>query len=143
MTFVLDASVALTWLLQDGSTKDTAYAFAVLNAFGASSANAEVPVTWGLEIANVVSRCETKELLTTAQTSAYLDLLKELPIEPDPDTYSCALGATLELARRYGLSSYDASYLELALRRGLPLATLDRNLAKATLRAGVKRFEAH
>jgi predicted nucleic acid-binding protein len=141
VTFVLDASVALTWLLRDASAKDTAYAFAVLKALGGPDASAEVPVTWGLEIANVVARCEAKELLTAAQTSAYLELLQDVAIEADADTYACALGATLELARRYGLSSYDASYLELALRRGLPLASLDKDLTKAAQRAGVKRFE--
>jgi predicted nucleic acid-binding protein len=140
MTFVLDASVALTWLLQDDSTEDTPYAFAVLQSFGTTQTHAEVPVTWGLEISNVVSRCEAKGVLTAAQTSAYLDLLRELPIAADSDTCDCALGTTLELSRRYGLSSYDASYLELALRHGLPLASLDRDLNKAAIHAGVKRF---
>jgi predicted nucleic acid-binding protein len=140
MTFVLDASVALTWLLQDGSAEDAPYAFEVLQAFGTAQAHAEVPITWGLEIANVVARCEAKRILTTAQTSAYLDLLRELPIAADADTYDRAFGTTLELARRYGLSSYDASYLELALRHGLPLASLDRDLQKAAVHAGVKLF---
>ena len=142
MTFVLDASVALTWLLRDASTRDTAYAFAILKTLGVPDASAEVPVTWSLEIANVVARCEAKETVTALQTSAYLEVLRDVPIEPDADTHAFALGATLELARRYGLSSYDASYLELALRRGLPLASLDKDLTKAARRAGVKRFQA-
>lgn len=65
-----------------------------------------------------------------------------LNITADPATVSHALPETLNLARRYKLSCYDAAYLELALRAGLPLATLDADLEKAAKKAGVKRFEA-
>jgi predicted nucleic acid-binding protein len=61
-------------------------------------------------------------------------------IDVDPATFAQALSDTLQLARRYKLSSYDASYLELALRLGMPLATLDEDLQKAAKKAGVKRF---
>ncbi len=134
--------MALTWLLRDASAKDSVYAVDVLKALGAAAACAEVPTTWGLDVSNVVSRCEARAILSAAQTGSFLDLIKDLPIEPDPDTDACALSSTLELARRSGLSSYDAAYLDLALRRSLPLASLDRDLNRAATQAGVKLFEA-
>lgn len=67
-------------------------------------------------------------------------MLACMPIHTDDSTSSHALADTLHLARRYRLSSYDASYLELALRLGRPLATLDADLAKAARKAGVKKF---
>jgi len=68
-------------------------------------------------------------------------MLAGLAIEPDPATFENALSSTLQLARRYGLSAYDASYLELALRAGLPLATLDGDLVQVARKAGVRLFQ--
>jgi predicted nucleic acid-binding protein len=137
---VLDASVTLSWLLGDGKPSDRAYADGVLEALRSPDLRALVPITWGLEIANVIARAESRELVTEAQSEVFLDMLSCLSVQEDPATYAHALTDTLYLARRYGLSSYDASYLELSLRAGLPLATLDVDLAKAARRAGVKRF---
>ena len=137
---VLDVSVALSWLLADGKPADRAYVDGVLDALRSPDLRALVPVTWGLEIANVVARAEARDLVTEAQSEVFLDMLSCLAIQTDPATSVHALTDTLYLARRYGLSSYDATYLELALRAGLPLATLDVDLAKAARRAGVKRF---
>jgi predicted nucleic acid-binding protein len=67
-------------------------------------------------------------------------MLADVDIEADSATFVHVLSDTLQLARRYNLSAYDASYLELALRRGVPLATLDEDLQKAAKKAGVKRF---
>lgn len=141
--FVLDASVTMSWLLGDARPSDRSYADAVLDALRAPDALACVPVTWGLEIANVVARAEARGLVEEAQSEAFLEMLSSTAIRPDDATFARALTDTLHLARRYGLSSYDASYLELALRDGLPLATLDTDLAKAARRAGVKRFGRH
>ena len=140
--FVLDASVTMSWLLSDGKPADRAYARAVLEALKASATHADVPVTWGLEAANVIARAEARGLLSEAQSEAFLEMLGSAPIRVDEATFSKSLADTLHLARRHGLSSYDASYLELALRTGLPLATLDRDLANAARKAGVKRFKA-
>ena len=140
--FVLDASVAMSWLLSDGKPADRSYAGAVLEALKAPATRAAVPVTWGLEVANVIARAEASNLLSEAQSEAFLEMLGNAPIQADDATFPKALTDTLHVARRYGLSSYDASYLELALRSGLPLATLDTDLAKATRKAGVKRFTA-
>lgn len=142
MKFVLDASVALSWLLGDTKAADRKLAQSVLDALKDPAALAVVPVTWGLEVANVLARGEAKAVLTEAQSEAFLEMLTAAPIQADDATFSHALTDTLHLARRYRLSAYDASYLELALRAGLPLATLDQALAGAARKAGVKRFPA-
>lgn len=138
MSFVLDNSVTMRWFFGDGKPRELAYATRVLDAM--KDANALVPVTWGLEASNVLARAEAKGLVTEARSEAFLEMLNGLDIEADPATFPQALTETLQLARRYRLSAYDASYLELSLRTNLPLATLDEALQKAAKKAGVKRF---
>lgn len=99
-----------------------------------------MPATWGLEVANVIARAEAKALVTEARSGAFLEMLGDVDIEVDAATFAHVLSDTLQLARRYRLSAYDASYLELALRLGIPLATLDEDLQKAAKKAGVKLF---
>ena len=140
MNFVLDASVAMCWLFLDGKPAERAYAVKVLAAMRQAETSALVPVTWGLEVANVITRAEAKGLLREVQSEAFLELLEAMDIGADRATFSRALSDTLQIARRYRLSAYDASYLELAIREGLPLATLDDDLQKAARKAGVKRF---
>lgn len=139
MSFVLDNSVAMCWLLNDGRPAHIAYAEDVLKALLATTAT--VPGLWALEAANVVAKAETKGLATEDRTRAFASALARLPFVIDDETARHALGETLNLARRYKLSAYDAAYLELAVRKGLPLATLDADLAKAAKKAGVRRFE--
>ena len=139
MSFVLDNSVAMCWLLNDGRPADVAYALKVLDALKQTAAT--VPGLWALEAANVVVKAEAKGLVTEARTQVFAATLMRLNITTDTATANHALSDTLNLARRYKLSAYDAAYLELALRRGLPLATLDADLEKAARKAGVKRFE--
>ena len=138
MSFVLDNSVAMRWFFGDGSARDLAYAGRVLDAM--KTDEAVVPGLWGLEVANVLSRAEFSGLVSEARSEVFIGMLQRLDISVDPATPAHALGATLQLARRHKLSTYDAAYLELALRAGLPLATLDEKLLKAARRAGVKRF---
>lgn len=138
--FVLDASVTMSWLLGDGRSADRVYADAVLDALADSGSTARVPMTWALEVSNVLARAEAKGVVDEAQSEAFLEMLSAVAVQPDDATFARALTDTLHLARRYGLSSYDASYLELALRAGLPLATLDADLSKAARKAGVRRF---
>jgi predicted nucleic acid-binding protein len=102
-----------------------------------------VPSLLALEIANVVAKLESKGVISEADSQRYIALLGRLNIITDQETAAHALGDTLNLARRYRLSAYDAAYLELALRTGLPLATLDANLAKAATTAGVPIFGTH
>ena len=138
MSFVLDNSVTMRWFFGDGKPQELAYAAKVLDALKVT--NAIVPVTWGLEVANVIARAEAKSLVTEARSGAFLALLEDVDIDVDAATFVQALSGTLQLARRYKLSAYGASYLDLALRRGLPLATLDEDLHKAAKKAGVKKF---
>ena len=139
MRLVLDASVTMSWLLADGKASDRHYARGILEAMKSPDTVAEVPLTWGLEIANVLAKAEARGFVTEAQSEAFLEMLAGIRIHTDVTTLSRSLTDVLHLARRYRLSSYDASYLELALRNGLPLATLDTDLAKAARKSGVRR----
>jgi len=90
----------------------------------------------------VIARSEAKGIVTEAQSEGFLAMLSAAPIAIDGTTAAHALSETLQLARRYRLSSYDASYLELAMRAGLPLSTPDEALKKAAIKAGVKLLKA-
>lgn len=138
MSFVLDASVALLWLVPETNAAGVAYADAALEALKESQAM--VPSLLALEVANVVAKVEFKGLVSEADSQRFITLLGRLNLVVDQATASQALGDTLNLARRYKLSAYDAAYLELALRKSLPLATLDAGLAKAARSAGVSLF---
>jgi len=138
VSFVLDNSVTMRWFFGDGKPQELAYADKILDAMKKTSAH--VPVTWGLEVANVIAKAEAKGFVTEARSEAFLEMLEGIDIEADATTFAHAVSDTLQLARRYKLSAYDASYLELALRMGLPLATLDEDLQKAAKKAGVKKF---
>ncbi|MHB8743157.1 MAG: type II toxin-antitoxin system VapC family toxin [Sulfuricaulis sp.] len=138
MNFVLDNSVTMRWFFGGGQPHELAYAEVVLEAM--KQASALVPVTWRLEVTNVIARAEVKNLVTEARSQTFLEMLNGVDIICDAETFSQALSDTLHLARRYRLSSYDASYLELALRMSLPLATLDEELLNAAERCGIKRF---
>jgi predicted nucleic acid-binding protein len=136
MRFVLDNSVAMRWLLHDGSTERVAYANKVLELLTQESSEAVVPSIWALEAANVIVKAQAKAQLSEARATSFVALLQDMSITPDTRTAERALGDTLQLARRFKLSSYDASYLELAMREGLPLATLDDELRSAMRQTG-------
>jgi predicted nucleic acid-binding protein len=138
--FVLDASVAASWLLSDGNDADAGASIALLQKLRNPDAQVIVPATWSLEITNVLARSESRGLLTENQSQAFIALLVQLPIVVDADTSVQCLTATLDVARRYGLSAYDASYLELALRTQCPLATFDKDLSRAARKAGVSEI---
>lgn len=135
MNFVLDNSVAMLWLLPQSNVAGADLANKVLDRL--MTANAVVPSLWRLEAANVIGKCLSLNKISQAQASTFIALLEDLDIRIDAQTDQRALHDTLELARRYGLSAYDAAYLEVALRNGLPLATLDAKLDAAACQAGV------
>jgi predicted nucleic acid-binding protein len=135
MKLVLDASVALSWLLEDAGAGQQ-YAGSVFDALADEGAEARVPTTWGLEIASVIAKCEARRILPIERSTAFLVAIAAAPIICDTESYSRALTDSLELSRRYNLSAYGASYLELALRMRLPLATLDTDLQRAATKAG-------
>jgi len=111
------------------------YASSVLSDLAAT--RAIVPLLWPLEVANTILVGERRKRSTEAQASAWLAILESLSIEIDGETTARAWRDTLALARSQNLSAYDAAYLELAMRRGSPLATLDAKLKSAALAVGV------
>ena len=129
---VLDGSVTLAWTFEDESD---AYADAVLDRLAAT--RAVVPSLWPLEVANGLLMGERRRRSTEAQTIKWIAALSALPIDVDGETNVHAWGETLALARGHKLTAYDAAYLELAQRRRLPLATLDRALRAAARDCGV------
>lgn len=135
----MDASVAMLWLVPQTNPAGVTYATSVLSAL--KGAPAMVPSLWAVEVANVTARVEAKGVVTEAQSQLFIALIGCLDVSTDPATAAHALAEILNLARRYKISAYDATYLELALRMGLPLATLDKDLAKAAKKAGVPAFE--
>jgi predicted nucleic acid-binding protein len=130
--FVIDASVALAWCFDDEATEATR---ALLDRF--EDERAEVPSLWHLELANALAMGERKGRITPARASEFIALIDGLPIAIDERTPNIALSSVLELSRREQLSAYDASYLELAMRRGVPLATKKNDLARAANNMGV------
>lgn len=133
LEFVLDASVTMAWFFGDEATAATDELLDRLNQDG----RALVAAHWALEIGNTLLVAERRRRATVADSSHFLAILDALPIETDQETVATATGATLALARTQGLTSYDGAYLELAMRRSLPLATLDKDLRAAARKAGV------
>lgn len=133
--YVLDNSVAMRWLLTSQKKTDQTYAEAILQSL--SEIGAVVPHLWHLEAANVLLAAEKRGELEPGEVERFITQLESLPIEVDPLTARQAFSRILSLARAYNLSSYDAAHLELAIRKGLPLATLDKDLAKAARKADV------
>lgn len=134
--FVLDNSVAMRWLLNTSKAADQRYALSVLDGFVDGSAI--VPNLFHLEATNVLLAAEKRDEISLGEIEGFISQLENLPIQTDTMTSHNAFNRILTLSRAYKLSSYDASYLELAIREGLPLATLDKDLAKAALKAGVE-----
>jgi predicted nucleic acid-binding protein len=134
--FVLDCSIVLAWYFADEAND---YADAVAGAL--ASAVVIVPSLFLLELANTLVVGERRGRSTAAQATAFLTRLAALPIVVDEQTMKRAWLDTISLARSHGLSTYDAAYLELALREALPLATLDDRLAAASKALGVVSFE--
>lgn len=139
MSFVLDTSITMRWYFGDGSPQELSYATRVLDAIKTNQA--VVPTIWGLEVANVLVRSEAKGLAMEARSEAFVGMLQRMNISVDSATFAQSLAGTLQIARRYKLSAYDSAYLEIALRDGLSLASLDEALLKAAKRAGVKKFD--
>lgn len=130
--FVIDNSVVMSWCFQDETNK---YADDVLGLL--EEGTAYVPAIWPLEVSNVLLVAERRRLLSQADSSRFISLLFELPIIVDQESPERMLSEILALAREYKLSSYDASYLDLAMRKGLPLATTDMNIIAAAKRSSV------
>ena len=132
MSFVLDNSVALTWCFEDERTPATT---ALLVQIGESGALA--PGLWPLEALNGLLVAERRGRLDSSRRHRLAGFLHALPIKLDDETANRAWTETSRLAERFGLSAYDASYLELAHRHRLPLASLDQDLRAAAAALGL------
>ena len=132
--FILDASVTLCWCFENQATEYTEAIFERL----AGGEEASVPFIWPLEVANVLLTAERRKALKLAQVTSFLEQLSAWPIQVDTLGVGRAFQQILNTARSHNLSTYDAAYLELAIREGLPLATLDNSLREAAQAAGVK-----
>lgn len=129
----MDCSAALPWVFADESTAATT----AMQDGIARGRKVWVPSLWHLEIANVLLGAKKRGRIDEAGIRKFFSTLQLYDIEVDMETPSLAWSQTLALAEQYGLTAYDAAYLELALRKGLPLATLDRDLRGAATRAGI------
>lgn len=132
MPFVLDCSMTMAWILPDQSTPGTAQLRDSL-----VERTCVVPGLWPVEVANVLLVATRHGRIPERTWPALAERIGRLPIETDSETGARALTDALRLAREHDLTAYDAVYLELALRRRLPLATLDGELAAAARRSGV------
>ena len=130
--FVVDCSIAMTWIFKDEVTPRTAELLARL-----ASETALVPGWWFLELTNVLAGAERKGRITPADTARFLAEVSKLDIEIDSESSQRAFDHLLPLCRLHHLTSYDAVYLDLAVRRQLPLASLDEPLRKAAKKMGV------
>ena len=130
--FVVDASVTMSWCYEN---EDDPYATSALRALQTSQA--VVPWVWSLEVANALLVGERRSRLTEAETFRFLDVLERLAIVMDESPPNHLMDDVLSIGRQYALSSYDACYLELALRKGVPLATLDERLRATAIQVGL------
>ena len=128
MPFVLDASSAVAWALGEPDSR------AVLARERLRTDQALAPTLWWFELRNALLANERRGRLTESRTANFLQALSELPVSLDRSPNEAAM---LALARRHGLTVYDAAYLELATRENLSLATLDGPLAAAARAEGV------
>lgn len=131
-SFVVDCSMAMAWLFQDEATPKTA---ALLNRLATETAL--VPGWWYVEITNVLAMAERRGRIAPAQSDAFVADLGKLAIERDDEAPGRAFTHLLVFCRAHQLTSYDAIYLDLAVRRSLPLATLDQDLRKTAKKLGV------
>ena len=126
MAFVLDGSVAVAWLLPDETRAE-------LEALQDSLVDqaAIVPALWPLEVGNALLVAARRGRIDMDELEPLVLAIQALRIEIDDSTAEHALARTFALARQHRLTTYDAAYLELAIRTGLPLATLDKDLRRA------------
>ncbi|PHS38239.1 MAG: VapC toxin family PIN domain ribonuclease [Robiginitomaculum sp.] len=130
--FVLDCSVAIAWCIEDEATPQTDALLERIRDFGAY-----VPQLWGYEFTNVMLQANKRERLTDTQLFTIFELFENLPITIIADTEFLSFKTILALSQAENLTSYDAAYLDLAMTKNLPLATLDKALRRACKNVGV------
>jgi predicted nucleic acid-binding protein len=130
----------MRWCLQEG-TDGAAYADQVLDRLLAGD-EAHVPVLWLYEVVSVLARYEQKGMITPEKAHGFLEDLRSLEVAIDLEGIERILDDVHRLALEHNLTGYDASYLELALRKQLPLASLDSDLNKAAVAVGLPLVKA-
>ena len=130
--FVIDTSVVMSWCFKDEINR---YADVILGLL--EEATAFAPSIWPLEVGNVLLVAERGKRLSEADSIRFITLLSELPIIVEQEPPERMIHEIFALAREHKLSSYDASYLDLAMRKGLSIATIDKNLIAAAKRSRV------
>ena len=137
MPLVVDASVALAWALPDESSAYAEAALAVVEREGL-----RVPELWAREIANGLAVAYLRKRITASDERAFLTALAHLSIDvEEAHPALTAIRDATAAAIRYGLTAYDAAYLDLAAREGLALATLDKAMRKAAGQSGIAIFQ--
>lgn len=131
--FVLDASVAVAWAIASEATPLTEALFETLRAGGEALA----PAIWPMEVANALLVAERASRISPANIAAFAQILATFAITIEPGMIKAGFDQTLSIARQMRLTTYDASYIELAGRRAFPLATLDERLAQAAQSLGI------
>ena len=131
--FVIDNSVVMSWCFKDETNK---YADAILHKL--CEARAVVPSIWPLEVVNVLLVAERRKRLSEADSTRFITLLTQLPIIVEQERPENMMKELLTFARANNLSSYDASYLDLAMKRGYPIATSDNKLIQAARKIDVQ-----
>jgi predicted nucleic acid-binding protein len=130
---VIDASTALGFLMTDEQAPDALKALEALE----HGVPIWVPGHWALEVSDALLTAQRRGRLTAADAATAVEVLQQLPIETDSETARRALGAIAAVARLHNLTTFDAAYLELAMRKGAALATSDSSLARAARKAAV------
>ena len=134
--FILDNSVTMRWRFENTSTP---YAEEVLEQLLIGQ-QAHVPVLWLYEVVSVLAKAQRSASITADKAHGFLEDIRSLDITVDDESLGHIFSDVHRLAVEHGLSGYDAAYLELAIRKHLPLATLDEELQKAAHTSGVKLF---
>jgi len=135
---VLDASMALAWLIERTDPTEAALSRRAFEEF--LSNGALIPTLWFAEVANTLLVFERAKRFTAADSTNYLSGLELLDIKPDDVRFSLSQPRVIDLGRMHNLTAYDATYLELAIRKSAVLATFDRKLAQASRAAGIRVF---
>lgn len=134
MNWVLDCSLALAWALPDETSKRA-------DRFLAELPNGSllwVPALWWYEVSNALTMAQRRRRLTESEARRIVELYEALPLQTDANLSPDAMWRFLALAKEHILSAYDTAYLELAQRKGIGLATLDKRLAGAARKAGIQ-----
>ena len=137
-SFVADASVAIAWVHPAQATSETE---AMLDRLVAGD-SLVVPALWPLEVANALTVLRRRRKLTPDEARNAIEIIRELPVVIDHEASAIAFTRLVDLASNYELTIYDATYIELAARRELPLASNDARMKQAAIRSGVDLWQS-